>query len=170
MIALAAVGFLDVIGSLGNWPLLLEGARDGVAHLLTAVLFLAAVLPATTERFARWVLVGAVAIDLDHVPLYAWHVGTATGSGRPVTHSLVTVIVLLALAALGRRWRTPLLGLALGVVFHFVRDVATGPGIPLTWPLSVTDIRLPYLVYVAVLVALAGGATWRRTAGRLNRG
>lgn len=163
------MGFLDVVRSLGKWPVILEGGRDGAAHLLTALLILAAVLPAVTERFAGWVLVGAVVIDLDHIPLYAWHVGTVTGNGRPVTHSLGTVIALLALAALGRRWRTPLLGLALGVVFHYVRDIATGPGLPLTWPLSTANVRLPYLVYVAVLVALAGVATWRRTTGRLSR-
>jgi inner membrane protein len=160
-VALCGVGFLDLVGSFGDWPVPVEGVRDAVAHLLTAWLFLAA-LPAVVPRFAVWVLVGAVVIDLDHIPLYVWHVGAVTQNGRPVSHSLVTILVLLALAGLDRRLRTPLLGLALGVALHFVRDVATGPGLPSAWPLSAANVRVPYPVYVAAVTGLAVAATWPR--------
>jgi inner membrane protein len=167
-VALCGVGLLDVVGRWGDWPLPVEGVRDGVAHLLTAWLFLAAV-PNVVARFAGWVLVGAVVIDLDHVPLYVWHMGAVTQDGRPVSHSLVTILVLLALAGVDRRLRTPLLGLALGVALHLVRDVATGPGIPLAWPVSAANVRVPYAVYVAAITGLALAATWSRTAARLIR-
>jgi inner membrane protein len=167
-VAWCGVGVLDLAGSIGHWPLPIDGVRDAAAHLLTAWLFLALV-PALDPLLAVSALVGSVVIDLDHIPLYAWHLGAVTPNGRPVTHSLVTIVVLLALAGLLRRWRTPLLGLALGVALHFVRDVATGPGLPLAWPLSSANVETPYLVYVAVLTLVAGAATWARTAARVSR-
>ena len=156
--ALAGIVVLDLIGSLRYWPVLLEGPRDETAHLLTAWLFLAAVVPGDRRRFRAWVLAGAVLLDLDHIPLYLWEVGAAAPNGRPVTHGLATVLLLLAGAALVRRLRTPLLGLALGVALHLVRDTAEGPGIPLLWPLSPASVQVPYAVYLAVVVALAAGA------------
>lgn len=167
-VALCALGLVDLAGSLTYWPLPLEGLRDAAAHLLTAWLFLAAV-PAVVPQLAVWALVGSVVIDLDHIPLYVWHVGAVTDGGRPITHSLATIVVLVALAGADRRLRTPLLGLALGVVLHFVRDVATGPGLPLVWPLSVDNVQVPYPVYAVAVTGAAAAATWRRTAPRLIR-
>jgi inner membrane protein len=159
LVALAGVVLLDAAGTLGSWPIPLEGPRDWSAHLLTAAVVLAAFAPTASRRLWRWALAGAVVIDLDHVPLYLWGIGSATGNGRPVTHSLAMALVLalLALLATGagkRRLRVPLCGLALGVVLHLVRDVATGPGVPLLWPLRDGSVLLPYAAY---LVALAAG-------------
>lgn len=134
---------------------------DEPAHLLTAALLLAAAgVPA---GLARWALVGAVAIDVDHIPLYLWGGPVAAPGGRPVTHSLATVAVLLLLGALLRgRGRTAALGLGLGVVLHLLRDTVSAPGVPLFWPLAPVGVRLPYLLYAALLVAAAAVAGARR--------
>ena len=76
--------------------------------------------------------------------------------GRPPTHSLVTPIVLAVAGLAVRRWRSELFGCAVGVGLHLVRDIATGPGIPLAWPISGRAFEVPYPAYAALLVA---GAT-----------
>ncbi|HEV7188881.1 MAG TPA: metal-dependent hydrolase [Blastococcus sp.] len=157
-VALATIVVLDLVGALRSWPVVLEGPRDETAHLLTAWLFLASAVPADRRRFCGWVLAGAVLLDLDHIPLLLWEVGAAAPNGRPVTHGLVTVLVLLAGAALVRRWRVPLLALALGVGLHLVRDLGTGPGVPLLWPLTPASVQVPYVAYLAVVAALTVGA------------
>jgi inner membrane protein len=93
-------------------------------------------------------------IDLDHVPFYLWGALLADPNGRPVTHSLATVVVLLALSAV-RRLRVPALGLALGVLLHLARDLATGPGVPLLWPLVDRSVLLPYAGYAVALTVIA---------------
>ncbi len=106
------------------------GLLDEPGHLLTAWLFLAASPRARRRLDLRWVLLGAVAIDVDHLPLYLWAALASSPGGRPVTHSLITVLVLLVVvAALSRRLSTAATGVAVGVLLHFVRDVATGPGL-----------------------------------------
>jgi inner membrane protein len=149
--ALVAIGLLDVIASLRTWPTAVVGLLDWPAHLLTAWLFLAALGFRLSTRVQAWALVGAIAIDLDHVPLYLhWHLIPAP-DGRPVTHSLATVVVLLAVAAVP--WlRAPAAGLALGLLLHLSRDLVTGPGVTLGWPVSELGVRLPYALYVAALV------------------
>ena len=108
-----------------------------------------------------WALLGAVVIDVDHIPLYVWDVGTADPEGRPVTHSLTVVLVLLALSRLPGRLRTPLSGLALGVLLHLVRDIVTGPGASLFWPIAGTSVLLPYPLYAGVLCLAAAWAVLR---------
>lgn len=164
--ALVAVVALDLVAGAASWGVPVTALLDEPAHLLTAWLLLRALLP---ERYAAlwpWALVGAVAIDVDHVPLYLWHVGTATGSGRPVTHSLATVLGLLVLAAARSRLRVPLLGLAVGLGTHLVRDLATGPGVPLLWPLQPTSVVVPYVVYLGVLVLVVVASGCRRSQRR----
>jgi inner membrane protein len=161
--ALAAILLLDLVRESRGWPLPVLGVLDEPAHLLTAWLVLAAVTARTTAlRFLPWVLAGAVLLDLDHVPLFLGLDVTATQSGRPVTHSLTTVAVLLLAALVVRRWRGALAGLALGAATQLLRDLSTGPGVPLFWPFVAVDVRLPYLSYLLVLVALAVAATARR--------
>jgi inner membrane protein len=65
-------------------------------------------------------------------------------------------MVLLAALALPRRTRWLLLGAAAGVLLHLLRDVATGPGVPLLWPLSDASARVPYWTYAVLVLALAG--------------
>jgi inner membrane protein len=149
--ALAAVLAVDALISARPWPLPVIGVLDEIAHLLTAWLVLSAVLPARGRPLLPWALVGVVLVDVDHVPLYAWGVGAATDGGRPVTHSVGTVVLLMALSRAGRRLRTPASGFALGVLLHLLRDLFTGPGVPLLWPVIGTSVLMPYPAYAAVL-------------------
>jgi inner membrane protein len=165
--ALVAVLGVDLLLAARRWSVPAEAVLDEPAHLLTAGL-LALAVGVRSGRVLAWVLAGAVLIDLDHVPLYLGAEVTADG-GRPVSHSVTTVLVLLAAAGVWRAQRTRLAALALGVVLHVVRDLATGPGVPLLWPLLPASVQMPYAVYLGLLVAaLAAVAVraWRDGAGR----
>jgi inner membrane protein len=165
--ALVAVLGVDLLLAARRWSVPAEAVLDEPAHLLTAGL-LALAVGVRSGRVLAWVLAGAVLIDLDHVPLYLGAEVTADG-GRPVSHSVTTVLVLLAAAGVWRAQRTRLAALALGVVLHVVRDLATGPGVPLLWPLLPGSVQMPYAVYLGLLVAaLAAVAVraWRDGAGR----
>lgn len=168
LVALALVGAIDGLLAWRAWPIVVHGALDESAHLLTALVLLAALLPARLRHLLPWALLGIVAIDVDHLPLYFWGVGAAAGSGRPVTHSLLTIAVLLGGAALLRRLRAPLAGLAVGVALHLVRDLATGPGVPLLWPLSDTAVTAPYAGYLGVLAIGTAAAVVRRRRAALS--
>jgi inner membrane protein len=141
------------------------GVLDEPAHLSTAGLALLACRPwnwlSRHRAESAVVLAASVLIDLDHVPLYAGVPHIASG-GRPYSHSLTTValllVVALALPAGRRRW--PAAG-ATGVALHLVRDLATGPGVTLFWPISSADVLVPYWVYAVVCVGLAAAATVR---------
>jgi len=144
---------------------LLIGVFDELAHLATASIILVAV------RRRQWlrqhsretvvVLASAVLIDLDHVPLYAGVPGISLG-GRPYSHSLLTVAVLLLIAvgmpAFRRRWP---LAMAAGVCLHLLRDVSTGPGVLLAWPVRDEEVLAPYHVYAAVCASAVVVATLR---------
>lgn len=78
-----------------------------------------------------------MAIDLDHVPEYLGLIRQQPG--RPVTHSLITVVAVVVAATVTRRHRAVLVGAATGLLFHFPRDIAEGPpGVRMLWPLSNT--------------------------------
>ncbi|MCU1691801.1 MAG: rane-bound metal-dependent hydrolase [Frankiales bacterium] len=152
---LALVLLLDAVLARTHLPVVLLGLLDEPAHLATAGLALLAA--GVVDRRALWVLAGSVGIDADHVPLYLGVPHVEAAGGRPLTHALLTLGVLLLL---GVRW--PVLRLlAAGVALHFLRDVATGPGLPLLWPADVA-VLLPYAPYAVVLALLAVVAT-RRT-------
>lgn len=154
----------DAVQHVGHLSVPALAALDEPAHLLTAALVLVALGVLTPGRWPRrWVrvaLVASVAIDVDHLPLYA-HVSSFERTGRPPTHSLLTVVVLVLGALLLRRWRAELAGAALGITLHFVRDICTGPGLPLLWPISRADARLPYGWEVAALLVAAAVAAVR---------
>jgi inner membrane protein len=152
---------LDLIAAARSWPIPVAGLLDEPAHVLTAWLALAAV-GSLGKGAMPWALVGAVAIDVDHIPLYLWHEPVSSSGGRPVTHSLATIAVLLLIALAVPRCRTAVTGLAAGVLLHLTRDVATGPGIPALWPLRDEAVVLPYAVYAGFLAATATVATVRR--------
>jgi inner membrane protein len=46
-------------------------------------------------------------------------------------------------------------------MLHIVRDIATGPGVPLLWPLLPENFLLPYPVYLALMALSAVGSTIR---------
>ena len=149
----------------GDGSTVVIGAIDEPAHLATALLGLLAVggrsLPLRHRTFFVAALCGSVLIDLDHLPLYAGVPHIAQPGGRPYSHSLATPVVLLLLSFAIRRWRTALLGLATGNLLHFVRDLGTGPGLPLWWPFDDRDHLVPYGAYFGVVLALAVVATLR---------
>jgi inner membrane protein len=161
--ALAILGILavDLVSAAQRWPLLVTGLLDEPAHLLTAWLGLAALRPANA-RIWPWALLGAVLIDVDHIPLYLWGGPVGAEGGRPVSHSLVVVVALVVAARALPKVRVPLAGLAIGVLLHLSRDLATGPGIPLAWPFLVDNSHVPYPAYLVFLVLLAAVATIRR--------
>jgi inner membrane protein len=164
---------VDAVLAARAWPVPVTGLLDEPAHLLTAWLVLAALAPGTGRTpagVAPWVLGGSVLLDVDHVPLYLWGEPVAEQGSRPVTHSLVTIGVLLLLAAATRnRFRRAALGLAAGAALHLVRDVVSGPGIPLLWPLDPSDVRLPYGAYPAVLAVAAALAMVRSATGQRSQ-
>jgi inner membrane protein len=157
-----AIAVLDVVDRSRSWSTVGAAVLDESAHVLTAWLVWAALASRPLRPgVLPWVLLGAAAIDLDHLPLYVGHAGFLIDGGRPPTHSLTTVAVLAVLALVTRRPR--IFGsLALGVLLHFLRDLATGPGVPLAWPLVDASVRVPYLLYAAVVAAATVVAVVRR--------
>jgi len=159
-VALGLIVGVDLLLARRPWPLVLDGMLDEVGHLLTAALLLALLPRSARRNLWPWAMLGAVAIDIDHVPLYTFAPGFAV-DGRPPTHSLLTVLILAGVAALVPAVRIPLAGLALGVCLHFVRDIATGPGVPLFWPIADSAVGAPYMAYLVVIGGTAAVATWK---------
>jgi membrane-bound metal-dependent hydrolase YbcI (DUF457 family) len=165
-LAVGLVGFVFALDLL--WSLVASstaptefGAVDEPAHLATGLLFLLALLTLVRTRrpalsFVAAAAVASVALDLDHVPgLLGWH-GLTQGTPRPYTHSLVTPVVLIAVGELaGGRAKPIAFGAAFGVCAHLFRDLCTGPGVALAWPLSDAAVRFPYMVFAAGLLLTA---------------
>lgn len=158
----------DALQSRLPFDVLRNGLLDEPAHLATSGLVLGALLPASgLQRAAVPVLAalaGSVLIDVDHVPLYLGVPHVADPGGRPYSHSLLTVLLLLAAGAALPRRRAVLSGLGAGVALHFVRDVATGPGVALLWPVHRPAFVEPYAGYAALLLVLAAAGALRRRA------
>ncbi len=166
-----------VVFALADWAETQAGASfipggplDETAHLLTMLIVLWALGDRVLTRFGPAALVASVAIDLDHVPQYLGAEFLTRGTPRPYTHSLLTVAVVLVLATPWRRRRDVLLGIALGLVVHFWRDLSEpGSGVALLWPFSDHSFSLApasYLVIMAMLVALAAWKCWARRSVR----
>jgi membrane-bound metal-dependent hydrolase YbcI (DUF457 family) len=163
---LALVGFVFALDLL--WSVVASsaaptefGAVDEPAHLATALVFLLALLTLVRSRrpsvsFLAAAVIASVAIDLDHVPgLLGWY-GFAEGVPRPYTHSLITPLALIVVGQLaGGRVRPIAFGAAFGVLAHLFRDLFTGPGLAIIWPLSSAVARLPYAVFATALVLTA---------------
>lgn len=164
--AAAAITALDVVYRTGPWNLVASAVLDEPTHLLTAALLWCAIRPRRPRAgVLPWVVAGSVAIDLDHLPLYLGHPGFLIDGGRPPTHSLTTVAVLALLALVTRRYRS-FGGLAVGVLLHFVRDVATGPGLSLGWPVFDASVHIPFLAYGVTVWTAALVAAFRRLVRR----
>lgn len=136
-------------------PRAVAAIMDESAHAATALLLLDALRLPPSPPILGGTLLGAVLIDVDHVPSeVGWDILTK-GTGRPYSHSLFTLgeSVLLAFART-RPWRTVALSAAFGIVTHLLRDMATG-GVPLYWPLATRAVTIPYAVYAILLLAAA---------------
>ena len=138
----------------GDESLLVHGLADEVAHLLTAIICLAAVRAMGVP--VHWLpgIIGGVIIDLDHIPLLLDLVSPVPGSSRPESHSLASVAVVLAVGLVVPQWRAATWSMGYGMVTHLFRDTATG-STPLWWPAVATPVHLRYSLYLLVLVVLA---------------
>jgi membrane-bound metal-dependent hydrolase YbcI (DUF457 family) len=146
---------------------------DEPAHLATALVFLLALLTLVRSRrpslaFLAAAVVASVAIDLDHVPgMLGWQ-GLTEGVPRPYTHTLVTPLALIVVGKIaGGRAKPIAYGAAFGVVAHLFRDLFTGPGLAILWPLSATAVRPPYAIFAAALTVTAAAvvvASTRRSS------
>lgn len=169
LVLVAVVAGLDAVMRSGIHSILATGLLDEPAHLSTATLVLFAVAGGRWLTARPLLTVTALAmsmlIDVDHLPLYAGVPHVADG-GRPYSHSLTTVLVLALLWLVTGRRRAVLAGAAVGVCLHFVRDLATGPGIELWWPLDGSEVLLPYRWYLGLVIVLGVIATGRALAWR----
>jgi membrane-bound metal-dependent hydrolase YbcI (DUF457 family) len=145
---------------------LLTGVFDWAGHLATGLILVAALRP--PRGVAAAILVWSVLIDVDHLPAKAGIDVLSTSTERPVTHCLLLVLVLLAAAGLTRSG--VLLGSAVGLAGHLLRDMGTGDaGVPLLWPLSDGAAVIPFWLYVGLLALTAATAAARQTARRTPR-
>ena len=134
------------------------GLFDHPAHLATAGLF-ALNAPPRPRRWTGAFLIGSLLPDLDHVPLALRARHPTPDDPRPVSHCLLAVAPVAALAGATQSER--LHGAATGMVAHYLRDLGVGTGVPLLWPLTKRSVRVPYPVYAAVCGLLAGRALAR---------
>lgn len=147
-VGLCLILLVDGVQHVKTWPIPVMGLFDESAHLITAAL-----IPGVRTEGGRQV---GLALGAHWVGRRRHRSPTALCGreqipcrrGPPPSHSLSVVLLLLAGAAIPAL-RRPLLGLAGGVILHIVRDMATGPGVPLLWPLIPENFFLPYPVYVA---------------------
>ena len=152
-LAVVALVF-DALNRLIPYGVLRTGPVDEVAHVATAALGLLVIDCVVALPRRTWVaaLVASVAIDLDHIPSYLW---TGPEVSRPVTHSLATVVVVALAAWLLPRHRSVLVGVAVGLVLHFARDITEGvPGVRLFWPLDQSALTGNRIQFIAIVVTL----------------
>jgi inner membrane protein len=153
----------------GSHALLTTGIADETAHLSTMVIFLLAFPTLRNAGFIVGCLAGSVAIDFDHIPLFLGSNLLTEQTNRPFTHGVLTIAIVLALSGVARgTWRYVGLGVAVGLMAHFLRDMATSTaGVPLLWPISTTGFMLPYPLYAA---ALANALAWPVVVAALSPG
>ena len=131
------------------------GPLDETAHLMTTLLILWALGPRIYKRFMVPALIASVAIDADHIPGQLGANWLTAGTPRPYTHSLLTIVIVLAIAGLWRARRDLVLGIAIGLALHFFRDLAEGDaGASLLWPVSYHSFQYPHGVYVAIMAVV----------------
>jgi inner membrane protein len=146
-------------------PLVVQGVVDLPAHVLTAVILLAALRRRAFTPFWWSVTAWSALIDLDHIPgVLGWYFLTR-GEPRPYTHSLLCIGLLwLWSLALRGRTRQLVFGAAIGVALHLVRDITDGAAVPLFWPVVTRGVSLPYPFYVLTLVLFVILGIWAAPA------
>ena len=159
VVALAALWILALHPVLTQLrlPVLVLGPVDWSAHLATALLLVANLPRPADGRIVLAALVASMALDHDHIPHMVGAGWLTEGTPRPYPHSLATVVIAFALAARlpAGAPRAVAVGVAGGVMAHLTRDVATGDGVALLWPLTDRAVRVPFWAYAAAVAALA---------------
>jgi membrane-bound metal-dependent hydrolase YbcI (DUF457 family) len=144
---------------------------DETAHLLTTLLVLWAIGGVFYERLLTPALVASVLIDADHIPGRLGAHWLSTGTPRPYSHSLATVALVVFFAVVWSRRREWLLGVVVGLLIHFWRDM-TEPnnGVSLLWPVTKHSFSLPHASYLLVMAAIvAVGARRSFALARIRR-
>ena len=149
---LATIGVADKVIFRRRLPWILVGFFDHPAHVATAGL-VALNLPARSRDWTAGFLVGSLLPDLDHVPLALSRVHPTLDDPRPVSHCLLAVAPVAAIAAV--KQDRGLRGATAGMLAHFARDVGVGTGVALLWPVSRRSLRVPYPAYFGACVLLA---------------
>lgn len=160
----SAIMNMDRVGIARAIDFVLGAAIETLGHIVTAVLclvFLTSIPIRVPAQFAGGTLVGAMLIDLDHIPEWLGWSARTEASVRPVLHSVLPLVVIVAFAAvwLPARWRAFEFGIGFGTFTHLARDSAMG-GIPLFWPLTDQAVSMPYSVYAGLTLGLALGIGW----------
>ena len=147
------------------------GALDEIAHVATTSLVLLAVRDVIwlRERSAdvRVALASTVLIDLDHLRPPSGSSSVFRG-GRSSTHSITTVGAALLGAGVAptATWKRRLTSAAAGLALHIGRDVATGRGLMLWWPVSKEPVKVHYGYYAIACFGAAASAFFRLRAQR----
>jgi hypothetical protein len=138
---------------------------DGVCHLGTALVVAWPALPSIRERrrFMQIIACSALLLDLDHIPAArsARLERCMTMPGRPVSHSVVSIIALAAAVEVLVPGRQLSLATLLGLSSHLLRDLATG-GAPLLHPKRVVTVSTGAQVLLLSALTLAGRSASRR--------
>lgn len=147
------------------------GLLDEPAHISTAAIALLGAVGLQRmfdhPEWTVWSFVFSMAIDIDHIPGIMGF-SDSPHHGRPITHSLISPLVLGFIWLATDRRNAMVSGAATGVLLHFLRDIATGPGLPLLWPASRTHFRLPHRAYAGALGILALIATARASGKAIH--
>ena len=158
---LATVAFGDYVIHRRRPRWILLGVFDHPAHLGTAGL-IALNGPHRSRKWTLGFVAGALLPDVDHVPLALRARERSADDPRPVSHCLLAVVPVAALAGVTQSER--LHGLAAGMAAHFLRDLGVGTGVPLLWPATRRSVRIPYAAYAAACALAAGRVAAVRSA------
>jgi len=156
VIAPLVVVAIDCIYGIFSPRLAVAALMDEAAHITTAGLLIVALTNCPSLEFSLAALASSILIDIDHVPMQlGWDVLTR-GTPRPYTHSVLSVIIagILGLTLkldAGRIAR----GVSFGVAAHLLRDVATGGGVSLFWPVTNRNVHVSYSSYIVLLCLLS---------------
>lgn len=147
---------------------LYSGLLDETAHFLTGALVLATLRGYVGRTFAVGLLVSSVLIDIDHVPGLFGIDWITHLTPRPYSHSLLTIAVVGVLALVWRSRRLLLLGVILGLAFHFFRDMSepVASGVALFWPWGYRSYASPHWIYLVAMGAALAMALYRATDER----
>jgi membrane-bound metal-dependent hydrolase YbcI (DUF457 family) len=164
---LGVIALADLLIWRWKVPYGVEALFDEPAHLATGLVALAAAGVWFEAPIVLAVVAGSLLIDLDHIPHVFGSNVLEQGIPRPYTHSLGSLVVLVAVALLLRgngAVRRVALVVALALGLHFFRDTAEpgGPGVSLLWPVSDHAVTVGYAWYGAAVAALVAIALARR--------